>query len=695
MPAPPGKDAGPKVALWAIEVRGRRMAVIGARRCRWIVMRRATSIAAVRRITRAGATGLLAGVLACCGASAARGAPTIAVTESCAYSGAQFAVAGTGFDPGQPVTLEVMSTANPTAGAPSQAAVATPSAAGNLLAIFPVGAGLAAPSVLRSVRARTPGDPAAPASLLATAPLRIASRSVAVSGGDGTAGSTQHWRLTGLPDGARLYAHYRHGGRTVADRFLGSATDPCGRMSFDLRTLPRGFGRRGTWELWMTTQPTFRRPATGIYVRRRLTAAGSRSGSRVSAGATTSRLAPLDPRMTSPVTNGMGADASQIGLITLSAFDIAAPVVFFERVDDRLKRLGTGSPLPGPDHLIGLKDATTWSCDRRDRRFVATGTRPGGGLALATFGVRTPSCASRFDLGTPRRIAVGAVARVRIADRWALGAITPSLCIAGPGKRRACQRVKLAAGIAVARRRFRATGHGRWRVQLRVRGRPVASAVVVAGAGAITKAPPTLLATGDSTMQGLDAFLGDELGDAVTLVSDVRIGSGISRPAAGPGMPGAFSEELARAQTARLRQRTTVVSIGAAEGFDMTTPGQARVVCCDVPWQTEYARRVRSLMQIYARNGRGRVVWLTIPLPRADRRVPSVRAANAAIVAAGAGLPAVKVLRMDSVFTPDGYREVMRYRGRDVAVRDADGVHLSVAGTAIEASIVAQALRGG
>jgi luciferase family oxidoreductase group 1 len=32
MPAPPGKDAGSKVALWAIEIRGRRLAVIGARR---------------------------------------------------------------------------------------------------------------------------------------------------------------------------------------------------------------------------------------------------------------------------------------------------------------------------------------------------------------------------------------------------------------------------------------------------------------------------------------------------------------------------------------------------------------------------------------------------------------------------------------------------------------------------------------
>jgi hypothetical protein len=48
---------------------------------------------------------------------------------------------------------------------------------------------------------------------------------------------------------------------------------------------------------------------------------------------------------------------------------------------------------------------------------------------------------------------------------------------------------------------------------------------------------------------------------------------------------------------------------------------------------------------------------------------------------------------MDVVFTPDGYREVIRYRGRDVDVRDVDGVHLNVAGTAIAAKIVAGELR--
>ena len=43
MPAPAAKDAGPKVWLCHIEARGRRQAVIGARRLRWTVVRRATS----------------------------------------------------------------------------------------------------------------------------------------------------------------------------------------------------------------------------------------------------------------------------------------------------------------------------------------------------------------------------------------------------------------------------------------------------------------------------------------------------------------------------------------------------------------------------------------------------------------------------------------------------------------------------
>lgn len=47
---------------------------------------------------------------------------------------------------------------------------------------------------------------------------------------------------------------------------------------------------------------------------------------------------------------------------------------------------------------------------------------------------------------------------------------------------------------------------------------------------------------------------------------------------------------------------------------------------------------------------------------------------------------------MDLVLTPDGYRDVIGHRGRDVDLRDVDGVHLDVAGAVIAAKLVVPAL---
>ena len=64
-----------------------------------------------------------------------------------------------------------------------------------------------------------------------------------------------------------------------------------------------------------------------------------------------------------------------------------------------------------------------------------------------------------------------------------------------------------------------------------------------------------------------------------------------------------------------------------------------------------------------------------------------------AILRAAQGLDRVTVLRLDLVFTPDGFREVMPYRGRNVRVRVSDGIHMTIAGSAIAAKLVAAALR--
>jgi hypothetical protein len=202
-----------------------------------------------------------------------------------------------------------------------------------------------------------------------------------------------------------------------------------------------------------------------------------------------------------------------------------------------------------------------------------------------------------------------------------------------------------------------------------------------------TVARPVVLATGDSTMQGIDSYLSDELADDATLRSDVQLGSAISR--------GDFWTEHAARQVKRMHQRVSVISIGAAfDGFPLAAPEGPRVECCEEPWVALYAARVRTIMRSYLRRGRGRVFWLTPPLPRDPVRLRITSAITMAIERAAVQLEGVKVIRVDELFSPGGtYTDVIRHRGRDVRVRDADGVHLNISGTAIMAQLLAPAIR--
>ena len=363
---------------------------------------------------------------------------------------------------------------------------------------------------------------------------------------------------------------------------------------------------------------------------------------------------------------------------------VGARVVYYECIGDGLKRLGARRAADATSPTT-FRDATTWSCDRLSRRFGAVATLPDGTVAFGAYEVHTASCATRFELTAPRRMKPGAKASVRVADRWGIGGIRPELCIGPVGGEPRCKALAFPRAVSLASRRFRATERGRWRVELRVRGERIRTAIVVGDGGASAKPPPIVLATGDSTMQGIDSFLADELADAAYVRSDVRPGTGISR--------GVYWELHAKSQTKRLRQRVTVISVGAAsDGVPMTAFGVLQV-CCGAPWIAEYANRVREIMQTYLRDGRGRVVWLTPPEPRYGPRAEITHAVNVAVERAAAGLKGVKVLRIDRLFSPDGYSDVITYRGREVRVRESDGVHLNVAGTAIAAKAVVQAIR--
>ena len=393
---------------------------------------------------------------------------------------------------------------------------------------------------------------------------------------------------------------------------------------------------------------------------------------------------PSNPCTPGPITATLAPNSNRLGIIDLHFLGAGGgPVAYFECVGGRAVRLGERYAPPG----IGttLWAATYWRCGRLTRQFAATTKLADGTVVRGAGGVRTVSCARRFGLELPKRVARGGRVRVKVVDRWRTGGIRMRLCLLPPRGAGICRSVVLVHGTTAVRY-FRPDVRGRWRAELRVPHAVTRAALAVGVAPARTRAKvPLVLATGDSTMQGIESFLSDELGASAEVESDVRPGLGISK--------GDAFQPIAVAQVRRLHPATTVVSIGANEGFSMVAPDGTDELCCDEGWVAEYARRVRTTMQTYLRRGRGRVCWLTIPAPKDPRRVPVFAATNRAILRAAEGLARVRVLRMDTLFSPNGFRETMRYRGAVVRVREKDGIHLNVLGTKIAARVVAAAMR--
>ncbi|MEA2142636.1 MAG: uncharacterized protein QOI64_1066 [Solirubrobacteraceae bacterium] len=199
-----------------------------------------------------------------------------------------------------------------------------------------------------------------------------------------------------------------------------------------------------------------------------------------------------------------------------------------------------------------------------------------------------------------------------------------------------------------------------------------------------------LLVTGDSLAQPLDVQLARRLaGDGVVTTRDVHLGTGISKTdLVDWGL-------LSNKQVKEKKPEAVIMFMGANEGFPFPAAGGASVACCGPEWAVTYARRARSMMDTYRRDGDARVYWLTLPLPREPNRQKTARAVNAAIaVAAQPYRSQVRVIDMTDVFTPGGrYRAAMTVKGRETLVRRPDGIHLNDAGAGVALDIVLARLR--
>lgn len=335
-----------------------------------------------------------------------------------------------------------------------------------------------------------------------------------------------------------------------------------------------------------------------------------------------------------------------------------------------------------------MRSATRWRCDRLNRRFFASGLQDGRQVE-ATYSVRTPSCRERIDVGVPGRVRPGGSVRMVIRDGWGIGNLGLHLCKLESGDRSRCRDIRMPKDTPRITTSFRLHREGRARILLAGRGfrisRTVAVGNRVASGGEGRRA--RILAAGDSMMQGVDAFLADRLGSRARVFRDVNPNSGISKP-------GLSWAQHARDHTRRVRPDASIIFLGANEGFALRSASGQLVACCDAVWYGEFASRVRSMMITYSRAGKADVFWLRMPAPKSPQRQALQNVVNAAVMKAAEGLPRVRIVRLDEVFTPGGvYRDVITYRGRRVRVRESDGIHLSLEGAEIAAARVTAALR--
>jgi lysophospholipase L1-like esterase len=329
--------------------------------------------------------------------------------------------------------------------------------------------------------------------------------------------------------------------------------------------------------------------------------------------------------------------------------------------------------------------ALTWLCQPRVR-ILAAATLPPAVPATAITSVTTPSCSRRLVTEIDPRAHVGHTIVIRLRDRWRTGGLPLTICMIPPGGGRDCTPWQLRPGQSRRVVQIPAPRPGGWQASVQTRYGGAKRAVVwVSHPGGRIR----LLAAGDSEMQVLEDFLGQDLGrHGVDVTSDARISTGLTNSSF-------FSwPNHARQQAPTLRPDVTIIFMGANDGFSVTGADGRPVGCCSAAWSAGYAKLVAEMMRSYLRANAGRVYWFLLPAPRPANFKAVFNGVNLGIREAAARFPGrVGLIDANAFFTPGNrYRDYMVYHGHGFVIHESDGIHLSTASDAIDATMVTHLL---
>lgn len=191
--------------------------------------------------------------------------------------------------------------------------------------------------------------------------------------------------------------------------------------------------------------------------------------------------------------------------------------------------------------------------------------------------------------------------------------------------------------------------------------------------------PIRVVITGDS----LPGYIGQLLVPRLDALRTARAWS-IIHDSTGITRPDYFNwANEAPAQVRAYHADATIVLIGGND-FQNIVAGGRVLIAGSSAWTREYQRRVEVCMRIWAQGGSHRVYWLSMPPSRNPSWAYDDWQINNALRRAARQVRGALFVNINGPITNRGhYADYVRYHGQVISVREADGVHVNLAGSQI------------